>query len=146
MRVALSRPCPGVPFRPFQAAPLRTPAAICQDCGLPLIASPSPRGCCLCPYLECKVTAIFFNCKKNLKKYLILLIIKHLQRGIFAVKRFNRPCPCIPGLRRWLPYPPTRARMHVCMHTGTHTTGYLLKRFVFSSRHPGGIFVLLRTR
>lgn len=112
MRVALSRPCPGGPFSRFQAAPSWTPAAICQDCGLPPIASPSPRGCCLCPYLECKVTAFFFNCKKNLKKYLILLIIKQLQRGIFAVKRFNRPCPCTPVLRRRLLY--TRARMHVC--------------------------------
>lgn len=35
MRVALSRPCPGVPFRPFQAAPIWTPAAICQDTGSP---------------------------------------------------------------------------------------------------------------
>ena len=35
MRVAISRPCPGSPFSRFQAAPLRTPAAICQDTGSP---------------------------------------------------------------------------------------------------------------
>lgn len=53
------------------------------------LLAPSPRGR---PYVlvsVCKVTVIFINCKKNFKKYLILLIIKHLQRGIFAVKRFN---------------------------------------------------------
>ena len=151
MRVTLSRPCPGVPFRPFQAAPLRTPAAICQGCGLPPIASPSPRGCCLCPYSEtrvaadslfgpfhvqslspgfggvglprylcCKVTAIFINCKKNLKKYLILLIIKHLQRGIFAVKRFNNPCPEPGGLCSGSSIH-TCAR--VCTYAGTGTAG-----------------------
>lgn len=126
MRVALSRPCPGGPFSRFQAAPSWTPAAICQDCGLPPIASPSPRGCCLCPYLECKVTAIFFNCKKNLKKYLILLIIKQLQRGIFAVKRFNRPCAvflCSGGGY----YTRTRARMHA----GTHHHRIFIKTFCF---------------
>lgn len=147
MRVALSRPCPGGPFSRFQAAPLRTPAAICQDCGLPPIASPSPRGRCLCPYFVCKVTAIFINCKKKFKKYLILLIIKHLQRGIFAVKRFNRPCPWVRGWLACTPvavapvHPRTRTRMYARRHGR-----YLLKRFVFGSRHPGGIFVLLRTR
>lgn len=92
------------------------------------------------PIADGKVTAIFFNCKKNLKKYLISLIIKHLQSGIFAVKRFNRRAVrlvALPVLRwRWLPVqPPTHART---------TTGYLLKRFVLGSRHPGGSFVLRR--
>lgn len=150
MRVALSRLCPGGHFSRFQAVSCWAPAAICQDCGLPPTASPSPRGCCLCPYLGCKVTAIFFNCKKNLKKYLISLKIKHLQRGYFAVKRFNRPCPCVrvalPVLRWWwhqCTHP--RARTYACTQART-TTVYLLKRFVFSSRHPGGIFVLRRAQ
>lgn len=142
MRVALSRPCPGGSFSRFQAAPVWTPAAICQNCGLPPTASPSPRGCCLCPYLGCKGTAIFFNCKKKFKKYLISLIIKHLQRGIFAVKRFNRPCPWVWG-DPVAPY--THARVYARMHAGIHY-GYLLKRFVLDSRHPGGIFVLRRTQ
>ena len=134
MRVAISRPCPGGPFSRFQAAPLRTPAAICQDCGLPPTASPSPRGCCLCPYSDCKVTAIFIICKKNLKKYLILLIIKHLQRGIFAVKRFNSRAVHLvdlPVLRwRWLPvHPPTRA--YARMHAGTHHHRIFIKTFCF---------------
>ena len=136
MRVALSRPCPGGPFSRFQAAPLRTPAAICQDCGLPPIARPVAPGPPLCPCFCCKVTAIFFKCKKNFKKYLISLIIKHLQRGVFAVKRFNSRVTGF-GVLRWL----TCARRHAGTQART-TTGYLLKRFVSGSRHPGSIFVL----
>lgn len=99
-----------------------------------------------------KLGTLSLTTKKNFKKYLILLIIKHLQRGIFAVKRFNRPCPWYRGGSPCAPVAvatsaPThaRVRMHVCTQAHT-TTGYLLKRFVFGSRHPGGIFVLLRTR
>lgn len=140
MRVALSRPCPGGPFSRFQAAPLRTPAAICQDCGLLPTASPSPRGCYLCPYLDCKGTAIFINCKKNLKKYLISLIIKHLKRGIFAVKRFNRPCPgiavALPVLRWWLPmHARTHARAYACMQAQARQE--FIKTFCFSLSASG---------
>lgn len=95
---------------------------------------------------DAKFGILSLTTKKNFKKYLILLIIKHIQRGIFAVKRFNSRAVhlvALPVLRwRWLPlHPPTRARMHVCTQAHT-TTGYLLKRFVLDSRHPGGIFVL----
>ena len=133
MRVALSRPCPGGPFSRFQAAPLRTPAAICQDCGLPPIARPVAPGPPLCPCFCCKVTAIFFKCKKNFKKYLISLIIKHLQRGVFAVKRFNSRVTGF-GVLRWL----TCARRHA----GTHHYRIFIKTFCFLLSASGQFFVL----
>lgn len=46
---------------------------------------------------DAKFGILSLTTKKDFKKYLILLIIKHLQRGIFAVKRFNRPCPWVWG-------------------------------------------------
>lgn len=142
MRVALSRLCSGGPFSRFQAVPRWTPAAICRNCGLPPIASPSPRGR---PYVlvsVCKVTFIFFNCKKNLKKYLISLIIKHLQRGIFAVKRFNSRVPVF----GWLPGSPVAVassaptRAHVCRQAGRNGhrhTHKLIKTFYFRVGESG---------
>lgn len=100
------------------------------------------RGSPLIPMAKFGIPSL--TTKKNFKKYLISLIIKHLQRGIFAVKRFNRPCAALGGLCSGGSIR-TCARMHVCTQAHT-TTGYLLKRFVLGSRHPGGIFVLLRTR
>lgn len=148
MRVALSRPCPGAPFRPFQAAPIWTPAAICQDTGFPGCSPRRPGAALMSLFLFAKFGILSLTTKKNLKKYLISLIIKHLQRGIFSVKRFNSRAVhlvALPVLRwRWLPvHPPTRA--HVCTYARRHGRN-LLKRFVLGFRHPGGIFVLLRTR
>lgn len=88
---------------------------------------------------DAKFGIISLTTKKNFKKYLISLIIKYLQRGIFAVKRFNRPCYWVWGGSPCAPVAPY-ARAHVCTYAHT-TTGYLLKRFVLGSRHPGGIFV-----
>ena len=59
---------------------------------------------------------------------MISLKIKQLQKGIFAVKRFNK-------------YPVV---VCACVHTCARAYGAtgLLKRFIFVSWHPGGIFVL----
>lgn len=93
-----------------------------------------------------KFDIISLTTKKNFKKYLISLIIKHLQRGIFAVKRFNRPCYWVwGGLGRsgGSGYQCTHPRARVCTYARRHGRN-LLKRFVFSSRHPVGIFVSRR--
>ena len=99
LRVAISRPCPAGPCR-FQAAPLRTPAAIWQDTGSPGCWPLRPGAALMSLFLVTKVYCIFLIRKKKLKKffkkYLILLIFNELQRAIFGafsrvsvVKRFN---------------------------------------------------------
>ena len=126
-----------VPCRPpgqFQAAPAWTPAAICQDTGSSGCRSRRPGAALMSLFLFAKVYHIFLIRKKNSKKYLISLIIKHLQRGIFAVKRFNNPCAAlrVAVLRwRWLPvHPPTHAHMHVCMQAQAHRHT-IIKTFCF---------------
>ena len=87
LRVAISRLCPAGPPGQFQAAPLRTPAAICQNCGLPPIARPVAPGLLLMSlFLFAKLPLFSLTAKKNkeiFKKYLISLILNELQVGIF---------------------------------------------------------------
>ena len=65
---------------------------------------------------------------------------------LFVVKRFNNPC-LEPGVVLCSGGAATNAPTYARVYTQARRHGrYLLKRFVLDSRHPVGIFVLLRTR
>ena len=145
MRVAISRPCPGVHFRPFQAAPLRTPAAICQDTGSPGCRSRRPGAALMSLFLFAKVYYIFLICKKNSRNFQeifdfvdIQLVTKRDFSRFSGVKRFNSiilyirypagVAESVPGItpdniKPWRI--PDKART-------------ILNRFISASRTPGG--------
>lgn len=142
MRVALSRPCPGVPFRPFQAAPLRTPAAICQNCGLPPIARPVAPGLLLMSlFLFAKLPLFSLTAKKiqrNFQEIFDFVDTQRVTKGYFSgfsvVKRFNRPCPWVWGGLECSGgggYQCTHPRARVRMHAGTHHHRIFIKTFCF---------------
>ena len=99
MRVAISRLCPVGPL-PISSRAHEDSGGDMSGHRLSRLLAPSPRGR---PYVlvsVCKGISYFFNTQKKLqeilKKYLILLILNELQRGIFrgfsgvsVVKRFN---------------------------------------------------------
>ena len=91
------------------------------------------RGSSLIPMAKFGILSL--TTKKNFKKYLISLIIKHLQRGIFAVKRFNSRVTGF-GVVWGAPVvvatsAPTHARAYARMHAGTHHHRIFIKTFCF---------------
>ena len=95
MRVAISRPCPAGPCR-FQAAPVWTPAAICQDTGSPG-CWPRRPGAALMSLTLMQRYIIFFKYAKKIQRNFqeifdfvdIQRVVKEYFPGFSVVRRVN---------------------------------------------------------
>lgn len=135
---ALSAPCR------FQAAPIWTPAAICQDTGCPGCWPRRPGAALMSLFLFAKVYYIFLIRKKiarNFQEIFDFVDTQLFTRGYFSgfseVKRFNSIILYIGDRRPWRSPCRYRAGYQIKPYRITGASPHYIKPFYFSRQDSG---------